>query len=340
MKTLDLKIAALTPVAGATRRRVLAAGVAGLAASALPAWAQAFPTKPITVIVPYSAGGPTDVSARLLAEEMSRTLGVQLIIENKPSAGGMVAAQAVAKAPKDGYTLLLSVGTIVVTNPTIYRNLPYKVSDLTPIAQYAKWPYVISGAPSLPVKNVADLIAYAKTKPEGLSFATVGNGTQSHIIAEWIARRLGVKVQLIPYKGVSAAMTDLATGRGDLLSDGISTGGANHKSGKSRIIASMGNERNMLPEGVQTFVEAGYADLYAYSEFGLMAPAGTPDAVVRKIYDAMAGALNSPGVQEKMRLRGEVPALSGSPQAYGEHIQRETVRWAELIRPLNLKLEI
>ncbi|CAN7770175.1 tripartite tricarboxylate transporter substrate binding protein [Pseudorhodoferax sp. LjRoot39] len=321
------------------RRTLLQASGASIAASTWPAWAQDFPARPITVIVPYAAGGPTDVSARLLTEEMGRALGTQMLIDNRPSAGGIVAAGMVAKAAPDGYTLLLSVGTIVSTNPSLYSKLPYKVSDLAPIAQYARWPYVISAAPNLPVKSVADLVAYAKQRPEGVTFATVGQGTQSHIIAEWIARRLGIKIQTVPYKGVSQAVADLATGRVDLLTDGISTGVVNHQAGKLRILASMGEDRFFLPEGVGTFVDAGYPDLVAYSEFGLMAPAGTPDAVVKKLYGAMAATLGSAGVQARMRGRGEAPALSPSPQAYGDHIRQETVRWAELIKPLNVRLD-
>lgn len=321
------------------RRALLQTLGAGMAASIWRAMAQEFPTKPITVIVPYSAGGPTDVSARLLAEEMGRVLGVQMLIDNRPSAGGLMAASMVTKAAPDGYTLLLAVGTIVSTNPSLYSKLPYKVSDLTPIAQYARWPYVISAAPTLPIKSVADLVAYAKQRPEGVSFATVGQGTQSHIIAEWIARRLGIKIQTVPYKGVSQAMADLATGRVDLLTDGVSTAVVNHQSGKLRIIASMGEDRFFMPEGVGTFIDAGYSDLVAYSEFGLMAPVGTPDAVVKKLYGAMATTLGSNAVQSRMRSRGEAPALSASPQAYGLHVRQETARWAELIKPLNLRLD-
>jgi len=321
------------------RRKVLLGLGAAMAGSAVPAWAQQdFPTRPITLVVPYSAGGPTDISARLLAEELGKVLGTQVVIDNKPSAGGLVAASSVAKAAPNGYTLLLSVGTIVSTNPSLYEKLPYKVSDLTPVAQYARWPYVISAAPALPVKNVQELIAYARQKPEGLSFATVGHGTQSHIIAEWIGRRLGIKVQTVPYKGVSQAVADLATGRVDLLTDGVSTAVPNHQAGKLRIIASMGEDRFFMPEGVGTFVDAGFSDLVAYSEFGVMAPAGTPEPVIRKLYAGMATVLNNPAVQARMRQRGEAPALSASPQAYGERIRQETVRWAELIKPLNIKL--
>lgn len=326
-------------IRGGTRGVLRALG-ATLAFATLAATAQEFPTKSITVVVPYAAGGPTDVSARLLTEEMGKVLGTTFVIDNRPSAGGLLAAQAVAKAPKDGYTLLLSVGTIMSTNPSLFKKLPYQVSDFTPIAMYSKSPYVINGAPSLPVKSVAELIAFAKQKPEGLTIANVGTGTQSHIIAEWIARRLGIKAEQIPYKGVSQAVTDLSAGRVDVLTDGISTAVANHNAGKTRLVVSMGQERaGILPDGVPTFKEAGYPDLYAYSEFGLSAPAGTPEPVIRKIYNAMAAVLNTPAFREKMAQRGDQPALSASPKAYADHIEAERVRWAALIKPLNIQLD-
>ncbi|NYT63254.1 tripartite tricarboxylate transporter substrate binding protein [Alcaligenaceae bacterium] len=312
----------------------------GLAAlGTFPVMAQQFPTKPITIIVPYAPGGPTDTSARGLAEGMSKALGVPIIVNNRPSAGGLVAASFVTKAPKDGYTLLLSVGTIVSTNPHLYKELPYKVSDLTPISQYARWPYVISASPMLPANTVAELIAYAKTKPEGLAFGTVGLGTQSHIIAAWLAQRFDIKVELVPYKGVSQAVADLSSGRVDLLTDGVSTAVTNHKAGLTKIIASMGYDRFFMPDGVKTFAESGYPDLIANSDFGLMAPTGTPEPVIQVLYQAMAKALGSPELQQQMKQRGENPLLSASPEAYGTYIQEETVRWGKLIKSLSLQID-
>ena len=310
-----------------------------LALTLSPAHAQDYPSRTISIVVPYAAGGPTDVSARLLAEQMSKSLGTTIVIDNKPSAGGIVAATTVAKAGKDGYTLLLANATITITNPTLSQNLPYKVTDFAPIALYAKLAYVINGAPTLPVKSVAELIAWARQKPDGLVVATVGTGTQSHILAEWMGRRLGFKVSLVPYKGVSQATADLVAGRVDVLTDGIPTAVTTHMGGKTRIVVSLGQERSILPDGVPTFKEAGYPDLYAYAEYGLMAPAGTPDPVIRKLYSAIAAAMASPVLLEKLRPRGEVPALSASPEAYDDYIRRETVRWAEIIKPMNLKLE-
>lgn len=323
------------------RRGIMNALAMSALTIALPGHGQSqeYPVRPITLVVPYAAGGPTDVSARSLAEEMSKVLGQSVVVDNKPSAGGIVAAMAVATAPRDGYTLLVSNATILVTNPYLYRKLPYKVADFTPIGMYAKQPYAISMPASHPAKTVPELIAYAKSRPEGLTVATVGTGTQSHILAEWLGRRWGVKVVLVPYKGVSQAQADLIGGRVDLLTDGLTSAIATHKAGKTRLLAAMGLERGVLPEGTFTFPELGYPDLYAYAEFGLAAPAGTPDAVIRKVHAAILSVMNNPAVAERFRARGELPSASETPAAYVDWLRKESVRWEALIRPLNLTLD-
>ena len=327
------------PRSAGRRTLIRSAGAAGLLGLQPGAYAQEFPAKPITLVVPYAAGGPTDVSARSLADEMSRVLGQSVIVENKPSAGGIVAAQAVANAPRDGYTLLVSNATILVTNPNLYRKLPYKVADFAPIGMYAKQPYAISMPANHPARTIPEVIAYAKSRPEGLTIATVGHGTQSHILAEWLGRRFGVKVVLVPYKGVSQAQADLIGGRVDMLTDGITSAIATHKAGKTRLLAAFAQERGILPEGTHTFAELGYPDLYAYAEFGLAAPTGTPDAVIRRLHATLQTVMGTPAVAEKFRARGELPSPSESPAAYAEWLRKETVRWEALIRPLNLQLD-
>lgn len=302
--------------------------------------AQEFPSKPITIVVHYSAGGPTDISARTVAAEMSKSLGVNVIIENKPGAGGFVAATYVAKAPKDGYTLLFAGNTITTTNPNLYKSLPYKVSDFSPVSSVSKQAYVVLTHPLLPIKTVADMVAYAKQKPEGVTIGTVGTGTQTHIVAEWLGRTLGIKVTPVQYKGTAQSSIDLIGGRLDLTLDALSTGAAMHNAGKVRIVVSMGQERpRILPADVQTFTEAGYPALYTYSEMGLIAPAGTPEPVIRKLHAAVLAALKVPAVVEAMQSRGEVPTPSASPGEFGVFIRKETVRWNEIIKPMNLQLD-
>jgi tripartite-type tricarboxylate transporter receptor subunit TctC len=322
------------------RRIFLASAMLGMALASSHLLAQTFPAKPISIVVPYAAGGSTDVSARSLAEGMSKALGVSVVVENKPSAGGFVAATYVAKAPRDGYTLLYSNGTMTATNPNLYNNMPYKVSDFAPISGTVKFPYVINAAATIPVKNIAEMITYAKSKPEGVTIGTVGLGTQTHIVAEWLSRVLGFKVVPVHYKGTSQSSIDLIGGRLDFIIDGLSTAAPMHNAGKLRIIASMGKEHPaILPAGVQTTEEAGHPDLFSYADFGLMAPVGTPQATIRQLHAAVVAALKSPAMVEKMQARGEVPTASASPEEYSAFIQSEQVRWANIIKPMNVKLD-
>jgi tripartite-type tricarboxylate transporter receptor subunit TctC len=324
-----------------TRRLWIKALLASVVACATGlAVAQDFPSRPITIIVPYAAGGSTDVSARTLAEEMSRTLRTAIVVDNKPGAAGFIAATYVAKAPKDGYTLLYANGTMTATNPSLYKTLPYKISDFAPISGVMKFPYVIDVTTSIPVKNVAEMVAYAKSKPDGVSFGTVGMGTQTHIVAEWLGQVLGFKVRPVHYKGTSQSSIDLTAGRLDFMADGLSTAATMHNAGKLRIVASMGKERPpLLPASVQTFEEAGHPELFCYADFGLLAPAGTPPAAIAKLHAAVIAALKSPSMLEKMQARGEVPMPSASPQDYGVYIKNEAARWAAILKPMNIQLD-
>lgn len=320
------------------RRTFLKAGAALAAGSWLSAGAQEFPSRPITLVVPFSAGGSTDVSARRLGEEMAKLLSTPVVIENKPGAGGFVAATYVAKAPKDGHTLLFGGAGITVINPHIFKTLPYRVDELAPISTVSKQAFVLNGNPSIGVRNTADLIAYARTKPDGIAIGTVGTGTTSHIIAEWIARTLGVKAVFVPYKGTSNSTVDLIAGRIDVQVDGLTTAVTMHNAGKTRIVASMGSERVGLPADVQTFAEAGHPALVAYAGGQLLAPAGTPDAVIRKLHRSVVAAMAVPALVEKMIAAGEVPETSRSPEEFAAFLRNESERWGAIIRPMNLSL--
>ena len=334
LKTCMLRLAArLANTARLTTAAVLAAAVC------MPTHAQDFPSKPITLVVPFAPGGATDVSARRVAEEMQKTLRTSVVVENKPGAGSIVATHYVAKAPKDGYLLFFGGPAVVALNPHIYKNLPYKASDLAPISSVTKQAFVLNGSPSLPVKTVAELVAYAKQKPDGLSVGTVGTGTASHIVAELIVRSLGIKAVFVPYKGTSQSTLDLISGRIDLQIDGISTAVPLHIAGKTRIMASMGAERSIIPDGVQTFVEAGYPQLVAYANFAVMAPAGTPEPVIRKLHAAILAAVAVPSLAEKWKASGELPDPSASPEEFAAAVRADTKRWGDIVKPMNLSLD-
>lgn len=321
------------------RRRAVLVSTLALAAAGARAQSADFPTKPITLVVPFAPGGSTDVTARRVAEEMQKTLRTSVVIENKPGAGSFVATTQVTKSPKDGYTLLFAGPGILTLNPHIFRNLPYKVTDLVPVSTVSKQAFVVNGSPAIPVRTVAELVAFAKSKPEGLSIGTVGTGTTSHILAEWIARTLGIKAVFVPYKGTSQSTIDLISGRIDVQIDGISTAVAMHTAGKTRIVASMGAERSILPDGAQTFGEAGYPQLVAYANFAVMAPAGTPDPVVRKLHAAIVAAVGVPALAEKLRANGELPDPSASPEEFAALVRTDFKRWGDIVKPMNLSLD-
>jgi tripartite-type tricarboxylate transporter receptor subunit TctC len=322
-----------------SKRTFLKLSLGALAGHWVPARAHDFSSKPITLVVPFAAGGATDVTARRLAEEMSKALGASVIVENKPGAGSFIAATHVTRAARDGHTLLFAGSATTSMNPHIFRNLPYKVSDLAPVSTVSKQAFVLNGSLSTPATNVQELIAYARSKPEGLTIGTVGTGTGSHILAEWIARALDIKAVFVPYKGTSQSTIDLISGRIDTQIDGISTATTMHKAGKTRLLASMGTERSILPEGVQTFTEAGYPELVAYANFALLAPRGTPKDVIETLHAAVVAATKTPSFAEPLLANGEIPDPSESPEQYAEVLRREYERWGEIIRPMNLQLD-
>jgi tripartite-type tricarboxylate transporter receptor subunit TctC len=321
-----------------SRRNLLLA--ATTFALAVPvAQAQEFPSRSISLVVPFAAGGATDVTARRLAEGMAAVLGVPVVVDNKPSAGGFVAATQVANAPKDGYTLLFTGTNAMSLNPLVYRKLPYRPEDLLPISTVSRQAFAVNANLSVPVGSVAEFVAYAKTKPEGVAFGTVGVGTTSHILAEWIGQSLGINIRTVPYKGTSQSTVDLVGGRIDIQIDVVSTGVSMHKSGKTRLLAAMGRERSILPQGVGNFADAGYPDLVAYSEVGVFAPRGIQDAVLNKIHATIVKVVQQPEFAGKLAANGEIAATSGSPAEYAARISSENARWAPVVRRVNLNLD-
>lgn len=329
-----------------TSRRALLRRVASLAAyagagsAALPAWAQAtFPSKPITIVVPYTAGGPTDLTARRVAEQLSKILNINVTVDNRTGAATLVAAEYVSRAPKDGYTLLFAPGTTTSANPHLFRKLPYKLEDFAPISLVSKQPFVLTAAEQLKVRNVAELVAFAKRSPDGINFGTTGIGSLTHIIGKWIGRTVGIDMQDVPYKGTSAAVSDMLGGRLDSQVEGIVSAIPLHKSGKAQVVAVMSEERSPSLPDVPTFKESGYPDLVAYIWFGLLAPAGTPSDVVEKLRQATVKAVEQPSFRDRMAENGEIAVSSTSRKEYADHLQREYEAWGRIIKPLNLELQ-
>jgi tripartite-type tricarboxylate transporter receptor subunit TctC len=297
----------------------------------LVAFAQAWPAKPVRMIVPFAAGGATDVVARLLAQKLTEAWGQSVVVENRAGAGGNIGGDAVAKSPPDGYTLLMASGAIVIAGPHMYKSLPYDPTrDLVPITNIATGPQVIAIANNVPVKDLSELIAYAKSHPKKLNYGSAGIGAQTHLAAENFAQAAGIELTHVPYKGESAAITDLMGGQIQIVTANLSAALAFVREGKIRALAVTSRERNpSLPdvpaasEVLPGFENSGW--------FGLLAPAGTPKDVIDKVYRDSAKIVLSDEFRGKLAQLGMVP-VANSPAEFSASNRRESARWERIIR--------
>lgn len=319
------------------RRRLLRAfgafALASVAAAAGPAAvaADAFPSKPIRFVVPAAAGGPTEIVTRLLAERMTQSMGVSVIVEAKPGAGGNIGADAVAKAAPDGYTILMgTIGTNAI-NQTLYKSMPFQPQkDFVAVTQVVSYPLVVVVNPNLPIRSVADLIAYAKANPGKLNRASGGSGTSMHMSGELFNEMAGVKMQHIPYKGSLPALTDVIGGQADVAFDSLVIAQPLIKSGKLRAIAVTGPERSPAAPDLPTVAETlpGYA---MTSWIGVFAPAGTPRPVVNRLQQEIAKALADPRVREQLKSQAAEPVAS-TPDEFARFTAEETKKWAPVVK--------
>ena len=319
--------------------RCFALAFAALASIAMPAQAQTYPTKPIRLVVPFPAGGTTDILARAVAQKLSETLGQQVIVDNRPGAGGNIGSELVARSAPDGYTLLMgTVGTHAI-NVSLYPKLPYDpVKDFTPIVLMAGVPNVLVVNPSLPARSVSELIAYAKANPGKLNFASSGSGTSIHLSGELFKVLTGVQMTHVPYKGSAPALTDLVGGQVQLMFDNLPSSLAFIKAGKLRALAVTSKTRAAALPDVPTMVEAGVPDFEASSWFGILAPAGTPRDIVVRINAEVAKWLATPDAREKLAGQGAI-AAGGAPEDFARHIASETAKWARVVKASGAKVE-
>lgn len=309
--------------------RLAAALLVSLLAHA--AFAQAWPTKSVKMIVPFAAGGATDVVARLLAQKLTEEWGQSVVVENRAGAGGNIGGDAVAKSPADGYTLLMASGAIVIAGPHMYKSLPYDPArDLVGITNVATGPQVIAVATDVPAKDLRELIAYARANPKKVNFGSAGIGAQTHLAAENFAHAAGIELTHVPYKGESAAITDLIGGQIQLVTANLSAALAFIRDGKIRALAVTSRERNpALPdvpaasEVLPGFESSGW--------FGLLAPTGTPKDIIDKVYRDSAKILTSEEFRGKLAQLGMVP-VANTPAEFGAAIRRESARWERVIR--------
>lgn len=312
---------------------------AALALAAFGATAQAYPSKPIRVFVPFPAGGGTDVIARDITHRMSQTLKWTFVLENKPGSGGNLGVDAAAKAPADGYTLALGQSSNLSVNPSLYAKMPYdSIKDLTPIALVASAPLVLVVGADSPYKNLADVVAAAKAKPGSLNFASAGNGTVAHLTSESLQKAAGVKFTHVPYKGASQALTDVVSGQIQLYASSVPTLLGQIKNGKLRALVVTSAERvNDLPQ-VPTVAESGYKGFESSTWFGFVGPAGLPENVVRTLNTEINKALKSPELEQRLNQQGAI-VLGGTPQHFGDVIKADIARWAPIIKESGAKLD-
>jgi tripartite-type tricarboxylate transporter receptor subunit TctC len=322
--------------------RVLAAGWAALAMAG--AWSQSsegWPAKPVRVIVPFPAGGPTDITARVLGQALSSALGVQFIVENKAGGRGFVGTAEAARAPADGYTLLLnSIGAMAI-NPRLYDKLPYDANkDFAPISLVVTVPIVLVINPHvLPVDDVQSLVRYLKVNPGKVNYASAGSGGSSHLVPEYFKFRTDTFITHIPYQGTAPAGADLVAGHVHLMFDTLLTSTPFVKSGKLRMLAVTSAQRLSQYADVPTVTEAlGLKDFEASSWFGLYAPAGTPAAIVRRLSAEVALALKQPDVARRLSDLGAVP-VGSSPQELATFQSAEQDKWGRVIQRAHIKPE-
>lgn len=323
------------------RRTVLATAVAAACAvgafAAPGAHAQTWPDKPVKIVVPFSAGGTTDVVARMLGARLGEMWNQSVVIENRAGAGGNIGADVVAKSAPDGYTLLMTSGSIVTVNPHIYAKMPFDAKkDLVPITSVAQGPMLLSVSADLPVKNVAELIALAKKKPGALNFGSAGVGTQVHMAGENFAYTAGIDVLHVPYRGESAALADLAGGQIHLIAANLTASLPFVKQGKIRALGVTSLERSPTLPDVPTVSESGLKGFQNLGWFGLMAPAGTPKAVLDKVYTDTAKALSETEVKARLFVVG-MTAVGNSPTEFATAIAREYDTWGKVVEQRKLK---
>ena len=298
----------------------------------------AYPAKPVRMLVGFAPGGGTDVTARALANELADGLGQRVVIENRPGANGVVATEITAKSPPDGYTILMvNLGHTV--NPGMYRNLPYDtLRDFAPVTMLASAPLLLVVHPSLPVRSVQELIAYAKARPQALSYASSGNGGPQHLAGELFKHMARVDIVHVPYKGGAPATTDLLGGQVQLAFSGLLTVLPHVKAGKLRALGVTSAKRLDSNPEFLTVAESGVPGFEVTTWYGVLAPHGTPHAVVTRIQSATARALATPEVKERVSRDG-LQAIASTPEAFGVFIQKEIAKVKELVRTAGIKAD-
>jgi tripartite-type tricarboxylate transporter receptor subunit TctC len=303
-----------------------------LTAAAGIACAQEYPTKPVTMIVPWPPGGPSDIAARPLAKGLTETLGKPFVIENRGGASGNIGTAVVAKSAPDGYTLLVTSSSPIVINPSLYKNLPFDPQkDLAPITNVLRVPLVLAVNPSLPVKNLKELIDYIKKQGGKFQYASAGSGTPQHLTAELFKTVAKVDMVHVPYKGSAPAITDALGGHVPMIFDSTVAIVPHLKAGKLRPIAVSSEKRSPLLPDVPTFKEAGLPGVESYAWYGFFGRAGTPKPILDKLNAAAIKVLKGPDFQNVYKETGS-EFVGSSPEVFAKFIQAEAAKWAKVVK--------
>ena len=305
------------------------------AAQAQDGW----PNKPIRLVVPFTPGGVTDTSARVIAEYLGQRLGQNVIVDNKPGASGNIGTALVKSAAPDGYTLVLGFDGTMVINPHVFSKLPFDtLKDFTPIGKIGDATLILVAHPDTPVKNLADVIALSKSTPGGLSFGTSGTGGTPHIAGELLKLKTGAKLVHVPYKGGGQAMTDVVGGTIPLVYTAVAGAHGFVKSGRLRAVAVSSAQRSSALPDVPTFIESGVPNFVVNSWVGLLAPVNLPAAIASRLNTDLNAVLNDPAVRERLRVLG-IDATPGSAEQFREEMRRDLARYGEVVKAAGISVE-
>jgi tripartite-type tricarboxylate transporter receptor subunit TctC len=324
-----------------TLRNISIAALCGalLAFATFSAVAQPYPSKPIKLVVPFPPGGPLDLAGRAIADHLSKTWGQPVVVDNKPGAGGNIGADLVAKSPPDGYTIVMGALSTHAVNPHLFAKMPYDaLKDFAPVTLVAMTPNVLVLNPAVKANDVKELIALAKASPGKLSFASGSNGSAGHLAGELFKTLAGIDIVHVPYKGGAPAMQDLLGGQVQFMFDNLANSTAQLKAGKLKALAVTTAKRSALAPELPTMAEAGVPGFDISTWYGIMAPAGTPPDVVKKLNAEIVRFLGSDEAKEKLRAQGAEPAPM-SPEQFDQFIRAEWTKYAKIVKDSGAKVD-
>jgi tripartite-type tricarboxylate transporter receptor subunit TctC len=300
---------------------------------------QGYPSRPLRIVMPFPAGGPTDILGRLLGQKLTEAWGQNVIIDNRPGGGGMIGANAAAKSPPDGYTLFLGGITTLVLAPFLQKNIQYDpLRDFLPVTQTTLSPIMLMTHPSLPVRSVKEFIAFAKARPGQIDYASSGPGGTGHLAGELFQRVTGTKLVHVPYRGAPPALTDLVAGQVQVMFGTMLASVPQVRAGRLRAIAVTGPRRSIAVPDVPTFAEAGLPGYDASSWNGILLPAGTPQTIVARLNAELVRILHTPNVLD--RLAGDGPiAVGNTPEEFTSYIKAEQAKWGKVVRAIGIRIE-